>query len=538
MKRIVVLFERYIIPVSVIGFLMFLLGAFVFRFTNTTWLVGVMSTPYPPNISFNTVLDGTYQSYFSKWISDNFYKHTEIVKCHNQIEYGVFQDGVGDWIQGEDDYLFSKSQTYTYTGGDYTNINTYEQYLEYASSIAEMQKLLQKDGKDFIFLITPIKAEIYPEYIPWYERNILKRYGKGENSTRKMLIRALEERGVNYYDVTQDLIEMRKNEEFDVYSKTGQHWTLTAAATEMNIIMEQFEKFSMFTNYPRVNVVDIKEELFSIDKDILDLQNVIYPNVADKYTSPLLKMICSNDSAFLFGTSFGWEIAGSFYVNEKVRAWDELVYQEYFVNLTEYGEEGKSTQSYSSNNTPDDLSIMRHINNSNVVIMEQQAQLGIMETHKKFIDYVNEQLKTGYYTMSGDLLRNKTEYSQFDLVNFYDLEGWGRWTQGNDCSVSVYEDIADIESPLYLKMQLGSFAYDQVVDIYLNGECIYTINVSPEKKDYLLELPQELIEHSENRIKFVLSEETTSPAQWLHADDDRNLGLGFEELTIVTGGNS
>ena len=47
----------------------------------------------------------------------------------------------------------------------------------------------------------------------------------------------------------------------------------------------------MFTNYPRVNVVDIKEELFSIDKDILDLQNVIYPNVADKYTSPLLKMI-------------------------------------------------------------------------------------------------------------------------------------------------------------------------------------------------------------------------------------------------------
>ena len=483
MKRIVVLFERYIIPVSVIGFLMFLLGAFVFRFTNTTWLVGVMSTPYPPNISFNTVLDGTYQSYFSKWISDNFYKHTEIVKCHNQIEYGVFQDGVGDWIQGEDDYLFSKSQTYTYTGGDYTNINTYEQYLEYASSIAEMQKLLQKDGKDFIFLITPIKAEIYPEYIPWYERNILKRYGKGENSTRKMLIRALEERGVNYYDVTQDLIEMRKNEEFDVYSKTGQHWTLTAAATEMNIIMEQFEKFSMFTNYPRVNVVDIKEELFSIDKDILDLQNVIYPNVADKYTSPLLKMICSNDSAFLFGTSFGWEIAGSFYVNEKVRAWDELVYQEYFVNLTEYGEEGKSTQSYSSNNTPDDLSIMRHINNSNVVIMEQQAQLGIMETHKKFIDYVNEQLKTGYYTMSGDLLRNKTEYSQFDLVNFYDLEGWGRWTQGNDCSVSVYEDIADIESPLYLKMQLGSFAYDQVVDIYLNGECIYTINVSPEKKD-------------------------------------------------------
>lgn len=538
MKRIVVLFERYIIPVSVIGFLMFLLGAFVFRFTNTTWLVGVMSTPYPPNISFNTVLDGTYQSYFSKWISDNFYKHTEIVKCHNQIEYGVFQDGVGDWIQGEDDYLFSKSQTYTYTGGDYTNINTYEQYLEYASSIAEMQKLLQKDGKDFIFLITPIKAEIYPEYIPWYERNILKRYGKGENSTRKMLIRALEERGVNYYDVTQDLIEMRKNEEFDVYSKTGQHWTLTAAATEMNIIMEQFEKFSMFTNYPRVNVVDIKEELFSIDKDILDLQNVIYPNVADKYTSPLLKMICSNDSAFLFGTSFGWEIAGSFYVNEKVRAWDELVYQEYFVNLTEYGEEGKSTQSYSSNNTPDDLSIMRHINNSNVVIMEQQAQLGIMETHKKFIDYVNEQLKTGYYTMSGDLLRNKTEYSQFDLVNFYDLEGWGRWTQGNDCSVSVYEDIADIESPLYLKMRLGSFAYDQVVDIYLNGECIYTINVSPEKKDCLLELPQELIEHSENRIKFVLSEETTSPAQWLHADDDRNLGLGFEELTIVTGGNS
>ena len=538
MKKIAVLLERYIITVLFIGFLMFLLGAFVFRFSNTTWLVGVMPTPYPPNISVDTILDGTYQSSFSRWLSDNFYKHTEIVKCHNQIEYGIFQDGVGDWIQGKDDYLFSKSQTYTYAGGDRANANSYEQYLEYASTIAEVQALLQEDGKDFIFLITPIKAEIYPEYIPWYEKMILKRYGSGENSTRKMLIRALEERGVNYYDVTQDLVEMRKNKEFDVYSKTGQHWTLTAAATEMKAIMEQFEKLSAFTEYPRVNIVDIKEELFGIDKDILDLQNVIYPNVADKYTSPLLEMIRSNDSAFLFGTSFGWEIAGSFYVNEKVRAWDELVYQEYFVNLTEYGEEGDFTQSYSSNNTPDDLGVMKHINNSNVIIMEQQAQLGIMETHKKFIDYVNEQLKTGYYTMSGDLLRNKTAYSQFDLVNFYDLEDWGRWTKGNDCTVSLYDDIVDIESPLFLKMRVGSFAYDQMVDVYLNGKCIDTINVSQEKQDYLLELPHELIEHSENKIKFVLSEETTSPAQWLYTNDDRNLGLGFEELTIVAGGNS
>ena len=537
MKKFAVLFDRYMIPVSFISFLMCLLGAFVFRFANTTALVGVTSTSYLPNISFDTVLDGTYQLSFSKWLSDNFYKYTEIVKCHNQIEYGVFGDGIGDWIQGEDGYLFSKSQTYTYVGGDHANINTYEQYLEYASTIAEVQELLKEDGKDFIFLITPIKAEIYPEYIPWYEKMILKRHGNGENSARKMLIRALEEFGVDYYDVTQDLIEMRKNEEFDVYSKTGQHWTLTATATEMNTIMEQFEKLSTFTKYPRVNVVDIKEQLFGVDKDILDLQNVIYPKVADKYTSPLLEMEFSDDSAFLFGTSFGWEMADSFYTCENVRAWDELVYQQYFTHLSTYGEEGAYTKKYSSNNTSDDLGVMRNIKNSNVIIMEQQAQLGIMETHKKFIDYVNEQLKTGYYTMSGDLLRNKTAYSQFDLVNFYDLEDWGRWTKGNDCTVSLYDDIVDIESPLFLKMRVGSFAYDQMVDVYLNGECIDTINVSQEKQDYLLELPHELIEHRENKIKFVLSEETTSPEQWLQSNDNRNLGLGFEELTIVAGGN-
>ena len=317
-------------PVFFTVFLTVLYLCFILRLNNTTGLNGVGLVAFPSDTSIKRMINGSFQTEFEKWLSDNFYGHTFIVKCHNQIEYGVFCDCAGDWIQGKNGYIYSRGQSYLYVAGERANGTSWNDYLAYARSVAEMQKLLAKQGKDFVYLITPIKAEIYPDYLPWYMQLLYQHYADSRNSTHNMLVRALKECGVNYYDVTDDLKTMRKQKQFDIFSKTGHHWTLTAAATEMETILNKFDEMSKYTLYPTVNVTGVNNNLFGTDQDILNLQNVIIPKYAERYNSPDLDIKPTKDSAYIFGTSFGWEISNSLYKDSENRAFNQLIFEEYF----------------------------------------------------------------------------------------------------------------------------------------------------------------------------------------------------------------
>lgn len=109
--------NKVIAPIGILGFLVFLLLTFCIRFENKTVLNGVILTEYPSKVTLASVTHGEFQKNFGKWMTDNFYGHTVVVKCHNQMEYSIFHDGIGDWLVGRDGYLYSKSQTQMYTGG-------------------------------------------------------------------------------------------------------------------------------------------------------------------------------------------------------------------------------------------------------------------------------------------------------------------------------------------------------------------------------------------------------------------------------------
>ena len=156
-----------IVPVTIIAFLNVMFFCFVLRLNNNTDLNGVTLAAIPTDTSIERIMDGSFQTEFGEYLSDNFYGHTDVVKCHNQIEYGVFEDGSGDIVQGKDGYLFSGSQTYSYVAGEKANAFSWDDYLTFADSVGKMQRLLSEQGKDFVYLLTPTKAEIYPDFLPW-----------------------------------------------------------------------------------------------------------------------------------------------------------------------------------------------------------------------------------------------------------------------------------------------------------------------------------------------------------------------------------
>ncbi len=524
-----------IIPVVFLSFMLFLLITFTFRFTNKTNLIGVTLAIYPKDVTFKNFVDGSFQKSFEKWLSDNFYGHNSIVKLHNQIEYSIFHDGLGDWIQGSDGYLYSKSQTYSYIGGEVVNQKTLNEYDDYAKKVYQLQTNLTNNGKDFLYLINPIKAELYPEKLPWYEKIVMDKYASKGNTIKKALIESFQKYGINYYDTTDDLKLMKKSASFDIFSKTGHHWTLTAVASEMNQLFDNIASKTPFISYPSVDVVEITDNLFGTDKDALNLLNVIWPNLSDNYTSPQIKYNnTSNNSVYIFGTSYGWEITGSLYQNQSNKAFNNLVYQEYFTNLVTYDENGSNRTSYTVNNVPADLKVMNTVKSSDLVIMEQQGN--ILETHEKFLNYVNENINFMEYQNGDNAITYKQDAIGVSFENFFDLENWGRWTEGQNALVHFYgDDLFNNKSNAILAMNVSSFAQNQTVKIIINGVEIAEIYVTQEKQDYSIEIPSENLSAHENIIEFKLSNKVTSPKILGQSEDARMLGLGFVKLSITGG---
>jgi hypothetical protein len=87
-------------------------------------------------------------------------------------------------------------------------------------------------------------------------------------------------------------------------------------------------------------------------------------------------------------------------------------------------------------------------------------------------------------------------------------------------------------------MQVHSYGVDQFVTIILNDNTIKELQISQDDATYEIELPSDLIENGKNKIMFQLSEQTLSPKELGLSEDSRSLGLGFENLEIVSKGKN
>ena len=139
-------------------------ACYLFHIDDNKALSGVNSTIEKPQTSIKSVMSGEYQNKFNSWFADNFPYRNTMTILYNQIKYNCFNELNGVWIAGKDGYLFNGDQSKSYCLGD--NNYTDEQYEQYAKKVAFVQQELIKRGKKIIYILTPVKAQIYPEKLP------------------------------------------------------------------------------------------------------------------------------------------------------------------------------------------------------------------------------------------------------------------------------------------------------------------------------------------------------------------------------------
>lgn len=525
--------EDLILPVGMLSFLLVLAVTFLLRFTNKTSLVGVSITDYPADTSFGALYEGTLQKNWESWFRDNFYGHTLAVKLRNQFAYTFFSDGNGECDYGRDGFYFNNALLYAGVGGNSANPVSQEEYESYAKKVYELQTKLQKRGKTFLYLLVPHKLEIYPEYLPWNCRILWKKYAWQSNSAIVSMDRAFEKYGVNYYDATEDLLWIKENKEYDAYSPTGHHWTAAATTDVWNKIFDRIESLLPSVSCPEIRILDLTDKLDRGDQDIYRNMNILKGRLAEHYTTPVLEYIDrSPKTLYMMGTSFTWELMKAVSKNTEFRPFQKVIRQGYFSSVSTADSNGVITVDYRRSNKTADFNILANLRDSDIIILEQVKEMGILAQSERFVDYANQYFDQIYYHPGDNVLLYTEDLPAFS--GFYDLQDNERWTDGNTGTIRIYGDaLQGIDGELKLSVNVRSYHYDRDVKVLFNGEMIGSLEVKQEWEEYHMAIPKGLVQSDENVVCFEFTGETYSPKNLGESSDTRNLGLGFRNLSLM-----
>ena len=174
------------------------------------------------------------------WFEENFAWRREMVTLNAKLQAGLLwvsaENGV---ILGSDGWLYYRDSLNDYTGRDQLSDRA---LYDIAHTARLTQDYCSYFDADYLFVIAPDKATLYPEHMPYYYAHRVS-----DTSNRIRLHAFLEQEGVHFLDLTdvlEDEVRRRKTSpEADdltdiLYHKRDSHWTAEGAAMAAEAILD------------------------------------------------------------------------------------------------------------------------------------------------------------------------------------------------------------------------------------------------------------------------------------------------------------
>ena len=407
-----------ILPIIIIFFLISIAIATHFNVDFNTELYGASTKSDKPAITLSEIMDGEYQEKYEKWYSENFTGRNFLLKTYNQFRYSIFNGTNSSIVKGDNGYYYEKSYIEHYL--KIAKANDQKFYDEYSKKLKFVQDKLEEQGKEFVYIISPGKANIYPEYIPLKYRLISKDFNG--NSDYDMLLNSLQKFNVNYYDTHDTLISMKNNGYKSLYAKTGTHWNYLAAAYSIKDIFNELNTKYNNNILPNLDIqyyIDNSCMGEGEDKDIYNLLNIWKGSQDENYYHVNVKYDINNSSklnAFIMGTSFSTQLR--YLMEQNNGAFNKLTRYNYLQAKWEY--ENGNTIVSELNPDVSKNGVEKYIENCNLVMIESNV-FGIPQSHSDFIqylyDYYNNNLKSTNIRSTIENLDLKVNLSDLKLSN-------------------------------------------------------------------------------------------------------------------------
>ncbi len=255
---------------------------------------GVSYSAEKPTITFKSVLDGSFQNQYGAWRGEQFRLRNMYIQIYSQVKFSLFRTSSSKSVViGKNDYFYETPYLHPVAVSD-------NETMRYAELIKEIQYKSEKLGKNFIFIISPSKPLVYPEYVPLRYKYDLE--AVREIKFNKTLSHEFDRLGVKYFDSTPLLVD--KKSAYQTFTKTGTHWSYVGTAL---VLAEISRKYPGLIDIEMRNVNLVRKSIWP-DRDLEDISNLIVRTKGTFYYPELSKSCSKRIDYFLNGTSFILEI--------------------------------------------------------------------------------------------------------------------------------------------------------------------------------------------------------------------------------------
>ena len=281
-------------------------------------------------LNASTWLDGYYQKTEEDYLNENFGFRNYYVRLNNQVDYSLFNKAnVEKVVVGKGGFLYEDNYITSYYGDNFAGKEILETKFK---KLKDLQDLLYTQNITLLPVFAPGKATFYPEFIPdnWCKEKKLNNY--------EYSVELFNKYGINYVDFNAWFLSLKNITPYDLYPKTGIHWSNYGALISFDTLTRHLEKLSKL-NLKNLGISNISfsNELIAPDDDIGIAMN-LFKNV-QPLPMPYAKYEWTDDSTFtkpnalFIGDSYFWNLYYEGLINNvfhEAKFWyyNETVYPE------------------------------------------------------------------------------------------------------------------------------------------------------------------------------------------------------------------
>lgn len=205
-------------------------------------------TNFPDIFNQNGNLNHGLRNSLQNWLNDNIGFRDKLINIHAWVDYNVFKISPSPSVEkGKDGWFF-----YTKESNMDIPKGTYKMTPDMLVKIKENQeawtRYYKKQGIDYVLVINPSKASVYPEYIN------SGNYKVG-NTVANTVLNYLKQISNVKVMTTKDAL-LQAKQKGTVFFKTDTHWNLEGAYTGYCSVINNLCSWGLITSKPiKVNLV-------------------------------------------------------------------------------------------------------------------------------------------------------------------------------------------------------------------------------------------------------------------------------------------
>jgi hypothetical protein len=277
------------------------------RFFKEPGLNGAFVKPDKPKFSKDSLKIMAFQKKWEDYENHNFGFRGFFVKTRNSLNYLLFNElSIKDNVAGKNGFIFQTESTEQTLGLTYGPKEKYENVLE---KIKFLKQGLEKYRVHFLAVMAPSKEKILPDYLP------LPYFGKYKTPNEyNDFISGYKRLNIPFIDFSPYFKAMRDTCRYDLFTKTGYHWSMYGAAFAQDSLLRYIESSlgKPIPSYKRTGV-EISDTARDSDADFEGPLNLFFSLQQKRYAHPKFEMIPATKKNYrpkviVIGDSFFWQV--------------------------------------------------------------------------------------------------------------------------------------------------------------------------------------------------------------------------------------